>query len=215
MFYRPQLTLLFYKDAVIRLRGPECQRDPVSLNVLDGTPEDHGLSRIRFFVFLVRVENDDIASTEIGHIASVGLRELQDYGVYPPCGVSIGVDKCEPVVDVASSQFVRKRIVPGGGKAGALLGLVAQLGHDMLVGNECQESEIIGLFQFRGILNRIQNAGYLRLLVVRPKRIVDLLHIELVRRQTVENPVAIGLRIEHLRPGNTVSDLDGLEYQLR
>ena len=62
-------------------------------------------------------------------------------------------------------------------KARTVFRFIAPLGHDMFVGNESKESEIISFLQVAGILNRCQNACDLRVLVIVPQRIIYLLHV--------------------------------------
>ena len=115
--------------------------------MLNGTTEHHGLAGIRFLSFDIWIQDDNVANTEIGHVVICVFREPQLDIPDSPCGFFAWRQQGQAIIDVPRLSFLFQRVEPCGCKAGTFLGLVAKLGHDMLVGDKGQETEIIGFLQ--------------------------------------------------------------------
>ena len=181
--------------------------------ILYGTSEHHRPPCVGFSASPVRVQDDGIPYAEIRHAVVVGLRKPQ-YDIFHSSPVAGSrTFESELVVDIACRKLVLKGVVPCGGKAGVVLRLVADLRHEMLVGNECEEPEIIRPLQFRGIVDGVQHGFDFRFLPSVPQGIVRMLLVQLFRRQNIKKTETIGLRIHYPGPRDAVSHLDGLEQE--
>ena len=147
------------KHAVVALRSPQGKPDGVGANMLNGAAVHHRAAGIRFPPGCVGIEDDDVARTEIQHVVVLALRESQFHTPDLPFRLFVGRKQGKSVIDVTSLPFLFQRVMPRSGKARAFLGFVSQLRHHMLIGNEGEESEIIGFLQFRCLMYGVEHTG--------------------------------------------------------
>ena len=201
------------KDVFVALRSTQFEGDALSLNLRDAGAEDHRVSRIRLLFASIGIGYDDVAHTEIRHVAGPLLRKTERQALHHAFMSLVGTQQRELVVDVSRLVFLFERIMPLGGKSRTLLRLVAHLREYMLVGKERQETIEIRTLHVRGVTDRIEDAIKLRDNVVIPKIIFDLPLPEISRCQSVEH-LHTSLAEEHLHASNLVAKTDGFKEHL-
>ena len=102
-------------------------------------PAHHLRAGTRFGVFLIRIEQHDIAATEVCGVGRSLLGEAcHEAGHGLP--VLLEVLEQQPFVDASCRSLVLQRGEPFGCKAGVFLGLAAYLGQEFLLGEELHEA---------------------------------------------------------------------------
>ena len=152
----PFLFPVVPEHMAVHLHGAQAQGDLLLSYLLQGGTKHHGAPCVGLCSLVVGIQYHDVAGSEVGYVAVGPLGEPQGYAFHPVLAAGRGIHQFQVAVDVAVEQFGVQRTVPFVGESGALLGLIAHLGHEMLRGQEGHETVIVGPLQCRGPVQGLQ-----------------------------------------------------------
>ena len=176
-----------------------------------------GFAGIRFFVFRISIQNHDISRPKVRQEVIFLLRNTQgnpvdSFGRF----MTILQRKDFQVAENIPGLFLLlQRIIPNGSETTPLFFRRSHLRQDMFLLNKGKETVKVSPFQIRGLLDRFQQRGQLRLLVTFPERIINLPYIQILRSQSVEKRSRSSFTAQQILLDHPIPYFNGLKQQFR